>query len=129
MIEDIQNAFVGLDPDIDSQPGVAHFVFDEKLDFFSGHFPDEPILPGVFQIEMVRVTLEKMLNETLRIHSVKSAKFMKKVTPSEKLSVAVNRFDKDGKIQVKAVIKTGEHDVSKFTIFFTKQIQNSGNKS
>ena len=29
------------------------FYTDENLDFFKGHFPDNPTLPGVIQIEMM----------------------------------------------------------------------------
>ena len=32
---------------------VCTFFTDENLDFFRGHFPDNPTLPGVIQIEMM----------------------------------------------------------------------------
>ena len=32
---------------------VCTFYTDENLDFFKGHFPDNPTLPGVIQIEMM----------------------------------------------------------------------------
>jgi len=32
---------------------VCSFFTDENLDFFKGHFPDNPTLPGVIQIEMM----------------------------------------------------------------------------
>jgi 3-hydroxyacyl-[acyl-carrier-protein] dehydratase len=32
---------------------VCKFYTDENLDFFKGHFPDNPTLPGVIQIEMM----------------------------------------------------------------------------
>ena len=121
MIDDIRNAFIRLEPQAEESSATAHFIFDEKMEFFEGHFSHESILPGVFQIEMVRITMEKLLGETLGIRLVKNSKFMQKVAPMDELSVAATYVEKDRDLQTKAIIKVGDNTVSKFTLFLTRQ--------
>jgi len=121
MIDDIRNAFIRLEPQVEESSATAHFVFDAKMEFFEGHFPHESILPGVFQIEMVRITMEKLFGETLGIRLVKNSKFMQKVAPMDKLSVAATYVEEDNDLKTRATIKVGDDTVSKFTLFLTRQ--------
>ena len=44
--------------------GTAIFEFRFGADdpVFAGHFPNRPLLPGIFQLEMARVAAESVLN-------------------------------------------------------------------
>ena len=48
---------------------VFEFKFDPEDPTFAGHFPGHPILPGVFQLEMVRIAAERVLNCSLSTDS------------------------------------------------------------
>ncbi len=59
------------------------FCFPPSADIFRGHFPGSPILPGVFQVEMARMTAEEMVESVLRVAVVVRAKFMRPILPDE----------------------------------------------
>lgn len=75
----------------------AHFEVKEDLEILAGHFPGNPILPGVVQVEMMAqacafVSLgltglgDDVSCETLLL-GVESAKFRKPVLPGMKLEI------------------------------------------
>lgn len=60
--------------------------------FFQGHFPGEPIMPGVLQIEamaqtggILALTDEKLKNKLAFFMTVNNAKFRKPVVPGDQL--------------------------------------------
>lgn len=81
---------------------------------FSGHFPNNPITPGVVQIQMVKEILEKFYNKELHLLKMPRCKFLKIVNPNETpiLSIHIN-------ISVMGnVIKVDAFGEEKSTIFF-----------
>lgn len=62
--------------------------------WFSGHFPGEPILPG---IALVSMALEAIVweagkkGEEIRVKALKRVRFTSPVRPGEKLSLVINR--------------------------------------
>ncbi len=77
---------------------VAHFEVKESLKVLEGHFPGNPILPGVVLIELmaqasafVSLPLNNLditgLNVETLLVSVEKAKFRKPITPGMKLEI------------------------------------------
>jgi 3-hydroxymyristoyl/3-hydroxydecanoyl-(acyl carrier protein) dehydratase len=50
---------------------------------FAGHFPNRPLLPGVFQLEMARAAAELVLNCPLAVREISKAKFQRPILPDE----------------------------------------------
>jgi len=50
---------------------------------FQGHFPGNPVVPGVCQIQMVKELVEKGLNQTLRLTESDNIKFLLMINPIE----------------------------------------------
>jgi len=48
---------------------------------FEGHFPDQPVLPGVCQIEIITQLLESTMDKTLTLVKSKNIKFLKMIDP------------------------------------------------
>jgi len=75
---------------------VESFV-DPNANFFKGHFPDIPIMPGVLIIETVAqagallVSLTRGLTDRkfIAFSSVEKAKFRRSVLPGEKITIQV----------------------------------------
>ena len=55
--------------------------------WFDGHFPGEPILPGVAQIGMVFDAIRKARNQDLKISSVRRVRFKQIIRPDDKLKL------------------------------------------
>ena len=67
------------------------FVPTDSL-WFSGHFPGEPILPGIALIHLVWQTIVRdaeKRNEEIRLDMVKRVRFTQPVRPGENLSVLI----------------------------------------
>jgi 3-hydroxymyristoyl/3-hydroxydecanoyl-(acyl carrier protein) dehydratase len=60
--------------------------------WFSGHFPGEPILPGIALVHIVRqaITLEALKKgKQLQFHALRRVRFTQPVRPGETLSVNI----------------------------------------
>ena len=56
-------------------------VFNQKHPIFSGHFPEQPVVPGVCMIQMVKELLERVLDKKLMLRSTGQVKFLQLITP------------------------------------------------
>ena len=62
----------------------------EDLPYFNGHFPENPVLPGVAMIDASVLIVQKKLNHpSLFIKKVKSAKFMDLVKPGDLVTIEI----------------------------------------
>lgn len=83
------------------------FRFPPDDPTFAGHFPTRPVLPGVFQLEIVRFAAELVLNCSLAVREIKKAKFLRPIAPNEFVRVELNLSEGDGLIQIRARLVTG----------------------
>ena len=78
--------------------GVASRVFKDDESFFNGHFPGNPIVPGVIIVEALAQTAGVIVSESLTEYveksvlfmSVNKAKFRKPVIPNDKIIFEVS---------------------------------------
>ena len=61
------------------------FEFGPEEPTFQGHFPGNPLLPGIFQIEMTRAAAEWTLARPLELREVGKAKFQRPIWPAERV--------------------------------------------
>ena|SRR5450432_494946 len=81
---------------------VFEFQFPADDPTFAGHFPGRPILPGVFQLEMVHVAAEAALNCPLAVREIRKAKFQRPILPGEAVRMELKLSEKDGTIEARA---------------------------
>ena len=82
---------------IPGEHGKSEKLFSEDEYFFKGHFPDNPIVPGVIIIEAMAQTagivvsykLKEFKEKSVLFMSVNKAKFRKPIRPDEKVSFEV----------------------------------------
>lgn len=75
--------------------------------YFAGHFPKEPVMPGVLIIEamaqagaVAMLSLEEMKGRTAYFAGIQSAKFKKKVVPGDVLFLEVEIVKVKGPIGI-----------------------------
>ncbi len=95
---------------------VGTYTFDENLDFYQGHFNDNPVTPGVIltetmaQIGMVCLGIFLLNNElkkdTVIAFTSADVQFLKPVYPNEKVTVSSQKtFFRFGKLKCEVVMK------------------------
>ena len=85
------------------------FAADDPV--FAGHFPGNPILPGVFQLELTRMAAEAVLKCPLAVREVSKAKFRLPISPAETIRVELKLTEKDGAVQARASFSVGVQPV------------------
>jgi 3-hydroxyacyl-[acyl-carrier-protein] dehydratase len=103
----IANARVGEPQQNSDGSTVFEFKFGAGDPVFAGHFPGHPILPGVFQLEMVRVAAESVLNCPLTIREIRKSKFQRPILPDEVARVELKLTEKEGMIEARAGFSVG----------------------
>ena len=83
------------------------FNFDASDPMFAGHFPGRPILPGVFQLEIVRMAAEWLENRKLNVQEVAKAKFQRPILPGEILKLNLKLSETGGVISARANFSCG----------------------
>lgn len=92
------------------------FTFDENLDFYKGHFKDNPVTPGVILTEVMAqiglvclgiFLLKDTFNSTTAIALTSSEiSFLKPVFPNEKVTVFSEKiYFRFGKLKCKVMMK------------------------
>lgn len=57
---------------------------------FPGHFPGNPILPGVLLLERVMSYVQSQLTTSLQSYTMMNVKFLSAVSPGDKLSLKLS---------------------------------------
>ena len=96
-----RDPFLLIDQIVDFKEGeYVHAIkyVDKKESYFQGHFPGNPVLPGVLIVECMAQascflslsTVDKPDQKLMLLSVIRSAKFFKKVVPGDILSLEVN---------------------------------------
>ncbi len=67
-------------------------------EFFQGHFPGNPVMPGVLIVEALAQGCEVLLDNdrsALKLSQIKKARFREMVKPGDQLTIKVKRKLKD----------------------------------
>jgi UDP-3-O-[3-hydroxymyristoyl] N-acetylglucosamine deacetylase / 3-hydroxyacyl-[acyl-carrier-protein] dehydratase len=98
-----------------------------KEDFFKGHFPQKPVMPGVLMIEalaqvggVLMLAQKDNQGKIAYLVSVNNARFRRVVSPGEELRLEVDVLKLKSKIGlIKAVAKVGEQTACEAEIMFS----------
>ena len=82
--------------------GISERYFSENEYFFQGHFPDNPIVPGVIIVEAMAQTAGIVVSHQFKdekdksvlFMSVNKARFRKPILPNQKIRFEVNFLNK-----------------------------------
>ncbi|NRO50502.1 3-hydroxyacyl-ACP dehydratase FabZ [Lactobacillus helveticus] len=91
-----------LEKDSNALVALTNVTINEE--FFQGHFPGNPVMPGVLIIEALAQGCEILLADsqsTLKLSQIKKARFREMVKPGDQLTIKVKR-----KLEDEFVFKT-----------------------
>lgn len=71
----------------------AEILFPESFTGFRGHFPEQPILPGVCQISTAIAMAELMTGRSLKMSEAVNIKFVSIVRPNQLLQIQCRLAD------------------------------------
>ncbi len=96
----------------DSATGV--FLFGIDFLGFNGHFPGDPVLPGVVLLDMAAMICEAAVGRQVVISGVKHAKFSGRVLPAQEIRAEVHTTPEVGGWQARARFTRDETAVANF---------------
>ncbi len=91
---------------------------------YKGHFPKQPVVPGIIQLQIIKEILEETLGQQLLMNKVSSAKYLRIITPghSTELQITIQYKKTDeSEYKVNALIGSGETVFTKVKAVF-KQV-------
>lgn len=86
--------------------------------FFQGHFPEEPVMPGVLIIEALAqvgavalLSMEEFKGKIAYFGGINKARFKKKVIPGDRLDLAIEIIKRKGPLGIGAAKATVDGEV------------------
>jgi len=83
----------------------ATLVINVGHTIFGGHFPDQPVVPGVCMMQMIKEILEQVLEKKTNLVKASEMKFLTIINPQETTSIKASvhySFAEDGTITIAA---------------------------
>jgi len=77
---------------------LADAIASVKSPWFSGHFPGEPILPGVALLGMVFDAIKQACGKNIKISGVKRVKFKQIIKPGDKIQIIAREKNGDNSL-------------------------------
>ncbi|MCJ7933670.1 MAG: 3-hydroxyacyl-ACP dehydratase [Chryseobacterium sp.] len=99
---------------------IAHIHLNKDHDIFKGHFPGNPVTPGVCMMQIVKELTEKFTGSRLFLKTASNVKFMAIINPFEtpdlKLQLDIDENGED--VKVKNTTVFGETIALKMTVSY-----------
>jgi 3-hydroxyacyl-[acyl-carrier-protein] dehydratase len=101
----------------------ALLSIDQNHDIFKGHFPGNPVTPGVTQLEMVRQVLSKCTNKDLMLTEAKDLKFLSPLLPPQThdIELTIDYKEEQGTISTRCVLSRNDQVFTKIRGTFSEK--------
>ena len=102
----------------------AEIQLNPSSEIYKGHFPDNPVTPGVLQIEMVKSVLSAHYQQKFRLLKMNSSKFLAILNPDKtsvvKLQLNIQE-ESEEEIKLSGILKDGDTTFMKIQGIFKIQ--------
>jgi 3-hydroxyacyl-[acyl-carrier-protein] dehydratase len=88
----------------------------DDFDAFDGHFPGEPILPGIIILEIANLALDLFVKKPVVLKNIKKMKISGVVLPNQVITCNIKIDQRQGSlIGFSAFFKEGDREISRFS--------------
>lgn len=98
----------------------ARLTFPPDFLGFQGHFPGNPILPGVVLVEAVLGVVEGAYGKPLRLQRIASAKFREPVRPGQTIAIDCSSSGDERSLRIDARVSAAGGRVADLVLHVTK---------
>jgi 3-hydroxyacyl-[acyl-carrier-protein] dehydratase len=100
---------------------MANFRVQAGNSIFAGHFPGQPVVPGVCLVQLVKEVTEKVVGQKVLLTQAANIKFLQLIIPNESQLFQLNLtfVIESGEVKVNAGINNGTSTSFKFQGIFT----------
>lgn len=111
-IKELENSFL------------VYITIDKQHPIFDGHFPGNPVLPGVCMVQMLTDIINSESKETLVLNEAKIIKFTQTIVPGKvsDLHFEITKSKLDDTVQVKATLNSNRGNHFKFSGTFISAV-------
>ncbi|MBU2515166.1 3-hydroxyacyl-ACP dehydratase [bacterium] len=89
---------------------------------YEGHFPSNPVTPGVCQIQIVKDIISRLKGKPCFLVEAKNIKFLSMLTPQEKnVRLDLEYSEQNNQIKVKSQLSSGDKIFLKFSGLFVPE--------
>jgi 3-hydroxyacyl-[acyl-carrier-protein] dehydratase len=101
---------------------LANIKLNENHEIFKGHFPGNPVTPGVCMMQIVKELTEEFTGKKLFLKSASNVKFMAIINPYEtpNLQLQLTVSETDEEVKVKNTTSFGETIALKLSVTYKK---------
>jgi len=101
----------------------ALLSIDQHHDIFKGHFPGNPVTPGVTQMEMVRQILSNCIQKDLMLKEAKDLKFIAPIVPpnTDDIELTIDYKEEQGTVTTKCVLSRKDQVFTKIRGTFSEK--------
>ena len=107
---------------LDNEKFTAKILLNKDHEIFKGHFPGNPVTPGVCMMQIVKELAEEFLGRKLFLKSASNVKFMAIINPFEtpELSLSFDIAENETDVKIKNTASFGETIALKMSVLYTK---------
>lgn len=100
----------------------AQISLNKDHDIFKGHFPGNPVTPGVCMMQIVKELTEEFTGSSLFLKTASNVKFMAIINPFETpdLKIQLDITENGGDVKVKNTTSFGETIALKMSVNYQK---------
>jgi len=89
----------------------ARLLLNKEHEIYKGHFPGQPVVPGVMQLQMIKELVEKSTKQELLLSDVASAKYINMIDPNAsktlQVEIKISQLEPN-RFKISASINDGE---------------------
>ena len=82
--------------------------YDAGHEIFKGHFPNQPVVPGVCTMDMIKELLQQALGKKLLLRSTGQVKFLQLILPDVQPEVLITWTNMEQSFNVAASLKAND---------------------